>query len=505
MFDFKTVSLGEVGDGGYRRLTQTIEPHIGKRSLVGFSPILAVVHISDPHICDAQSPARLPLTNRFGDPHHPLFDLMPGPIGTYRPQEMLSTQVMRSMLSTINKVGKGPFSNRPLDCVLVTGDLTDNAQKNEFSWVINLLEAGLVVPDSGGSGYEGPGGKHYNVDFWNPHGTPAGEQTDHARAIYGFPEVPYLLSAAIESFESEGLRLPTIPVHGNHDYLLQGTVPANSDLRNLLVGSSRAIAIKDEVGVLRSSEEFRATGPAAWPSDSSFLLTSTTPDQDRQHIGDDRWIHDQREKYFTSEINGVLFIALDSVNEHGGWDGSISMTQLRWLQWHLKENKTMPVIVLSHHPLDAMQNTYSPKGGEPRIGSDQIKQVLLSSKHVIAWLAGHSHQNRISKIGGDGGFWHIQTCSLIDWPQEGRLVEVFQSGDEYLIVTTMFAHLSPVEVTENKKPSKEFKLASPKHLAGLSRELAANDWQRRGKKGNVSQLQGLAGYRNVFLHVHRLN
>lgn len=503
MFDFKTVSFDAEGDGGYRSLAQRIEPHLGKRSLVGFAPVLAVVHISDLHICDAQSPARLPLTNRFGDPHHPLFHLVNGPVGNYRPQEMLSTQVVQAMLSTINKVGRGPFSKRELDCVIMTGDLTDNAQKNEFSWLIHLLEAGTVVPNSGGPGYQGPGGDIYDVNFWNPHGTPPGEKDDHARERYGFPTIDQLLSAAVDSFTSEGLHLQTIPVHGNHDLLLQGTVPPNSELRALLTGSARAIEVEDELGVLQAAEHFKPTGPVSWPSGGLFGYGSTTADKSREHIGEAQWIHNQREKYFTSELNGVVFISLDTVNKHGGWDGSISITQFNWLHWRLQESEKSPVIILSHHPLDSLGNTYSPVGGEPRVGADRIKQLLVSHPNVIAWLAGHSHRNRIVQVGGERGFWHIETCSLIDWPQEARLIELFRSGDEYVVVTTMFAHSSPVQATENKRPAKSLRLGNPKDLAGLSRELAANDWQRRGPRGSVLELQGGQEDRNVFLHVCR--
>jgi hypothetical protein len=70
-------------------------------------------------------------------------------------------------------------------------------------------------------------------------------------------------------------------------------------------------------------------------------------------------------------------------------------------------------------------------------------------------------------------------------------------------VTTMFAHSSPVQATENKRPAKSLRLGNPKDLAGLSRELAANDWQRRGPRGSVLELQGGQEDRNVFLHVCR--
>jgi 3',5'-cyclic AMP phosphodiesterase CpdA len=445
----------------------------------------------------------LTLLNQFGDPHHPLHQLVGGPVGNYRPNEMLTTQVLSSMISTINRLGRAPLSNRELDCVVITGDLTDNAQKNEFSWLLRLLDSGRVTPNSGGSSYEGPGGVSYSTDYWNPDGTPAGETTDNPRALYGFPVIPELLPASLQSFASPGLHIPNIPVHGNHDLLVQGTFPADQKLRELVVGGYRASALGESFSPQQMMSQFSATGPVSWPHPEIFEHELTTPDDRREHIANARWIHNQEEKYFLSELQGIRLIALDTVNEHGGWNGSISTTQLDWLRQQLKSNADRPVIVLSHHPLTSMVNTYTPAGAEPRWGADQIRQLLLASPNVIAWLAGHEHQNKVEQIGGESGFWHIQTCSLIDWPQEGRIIEVFQSEDEFLLVCTMFSHNSIVEATEGGRPHPNLALSNPADLAGLSRELAGNDWQRRTGRGNVQSLQGEAADRNVFLSVKR--
>jgi 3',5'-cyclic AMP phosphodiesterase CpdA len=445
----------------------------------------------------------LTLLNQFGDPHHPLHELVGGPVGNYRPNEMLTTQVLSSMISTINKLGRAPLSNRELDCVVITGDLTDNAQKNEFSWLLRLLESGRVTPNSGGSNYEGPGGSNYSVDYWNPDGNAAGEEVDSPRALYGFPVIPELMPASLQSFDSPGLHIPHIPVHGNHDLLVQGTFPANQKLRELAVGGYRASALGESFSPQAMMGHFGAAGPVSWPHPEIFEHEITTPDERREQIANASWIHDQEEKYFLSELQGIRLIALDTVNEHGGWDGSISTTQLDWLSQQLKSNPSRPVIVLSHHPLESLGNTYAPAGAEPRWGADRIKQLLLASPNVIAWLAGHTHQNKVERIGGEEGFWHIQTCSLIDWPQEGRIIEIFQSEDEYLLVSTMFAHDSIVEATEGGKPHSDLALSRPSDLAGLSRELAANDWQRRSGPASVHSLQGEAADRNVFLSVKR--
>ena len=69
----------------------------------GAESILSLVHISDLHICDAQSPARAELMDRFADPHHPMSQLIKL-VGAYRAQEILTTQTLESMIRTINEI-----------------------------------------------------------------------------------------------------------------------------------------------------------------------------------------------------------------------------------------------------------------------------------------------------------------------------------------------------------------------------------------------------------------
>ena len=59
--------------------------------------IASFIHLSDLHICDAASPARLEFLDRIADPDNPLSAMVPY-IGTYRAQEFLTTQVLEAMV-----------------------------------------------------------------------------------------------------------------------------------------------------------------------------------------------------------------------------------------------------------------------------------------------------------------------------------------------------------------------------------------------------------------------
>jgi hypothetical protein len=82
------IEPGDPGPLGYRRLTtRPPEPHVPRggpgQRLHG---ILCFVHLTDLHVTDAQSPARLDFLDRLGDRDSPHAAGL-GRVGTYRPQE----------------------------------------------------------------------------------------------------------------------------------------------------------------------------------------------------------------------------------------------------------------------------------------------------------------------------------------------------------------------------------------------------------------------------------
>ena len=165
----------------------------------------------------------------------------------------------------------------------------------------------------------------------------------------------------------------------------------------------------------------------------------------------------------------VRFITLDTVCDAGGADGSISVPQLSWLERRLEEvhasfrsrdgspvqtgNPNRHVVVLSHHGHDSLSN---PRG-ERR--ADELLELLLRFPNVVLWLNGHTHANRITPRADarrTHGFWEVTTGSIVDWPCQARLVEIFPTrGGQLAIGSTMLDH-------------------DGAGLAGLHRELAGN-------------------------------
>ena len=92
--------------------------------------------LTDTHVRDEESPARVPFLDRIGAPF----------TSTFRPQEAFSTQMLDASVRALN-------AQHP-QAVFVTGDITDNAQRNELTWALATLKGGTVTPTAA-PGYDG--------------------------------------------------------------------------------------------------------------------------------------------------------------------------------------------------------------------------------------------------------------------------------------------------------------------------------------------------------------
>ena len=242
--DKKTIGPGQTNNLGWQDLVENSgESHVND---LPKGKVLAVIgHFSDLHVCDAESPSRIEYLDRFSDPDNKWRDVV-GYIGTYRAQEILTTQVVASMVHAMNELKTGPITNAPIDAVVVTGDMTDNAQKNEAQWYISAMNGGKVEPVSGDrkkSEWVGSHNVDYDICYWHPDGAPVGKELDRPIAKFGFPIIKGLVEKARSAFVSPGLDVPWFATYGNHDQLLQGTVAPDDDLNQLTIGNQRIVGL----------------------------------------------------------------------------------------------------------------------------------------------------------------------------------------------------------------------------------------------------------------------
>jgi metallophosphoesterase (TIGR03767 family) len=400
----------------------------------------------------------------------------------------------------------------------MTGDAVDNVQGNELAAFMALLDGGVVQPNSGGRAYEGVQSPGWPDEFfWKPDGSP---DDDTYQKALGFPQMPGLLERALHPFQAEGLSLPWIGCHGNHEEVCQGVGIVNPALAAAVVGPRKPFRLPDGIDFDTIIEQFVQrpeifmTGP----------YVDVTPDRERRQfiLGEFLDAHlqsgsepaghgfstgnmDAASAYYVHDTPAVRFITLDTACPAGGAEGCITAAQLHWLERRLEEvhssfrsrdgspvrssNVDRLVVILSHHPFGTLTNrrTHPPGGrsdpdsahADPR----RLLDTLLRFGNVVLWLNGHIHANRVrahrDESRGDHGFWEVTTSAVVDWPCQGRVVEILEAGDGLLAVAcTMVDH----EGSE---------------LASIHRELAANE----PGAGFGSGRAGTALDRNVILPV----
>jgi metallophosphoesterase (TIGR03767 family) len=501
-----TVERGPVAAGGWHHLQ--LGPGEERSQPVPEGEVLACIwHLSDIHLCDAESPARLEYLDRYSDPDSPYREEL-GDIGTYRPQESLTVQVAVTMIETVNRLLVGPATGAAIDTVLVTGDVTDNAQQNELSWYQTLLEGGVVSPRSGAqerSSWVGASdAATWDERYWHPDGPPPGVEPDRPTRIFGYPAVPGLVEAARRDVVSPGLALPWLTVYGNHDGLLQGTVAPDAALRELAVGAARVIGLPAGADPMVTAEAIAEAGPARYVHDGTSPRTPIAPDADRDFVTPVEFARTTRPTdpadadeptYYAVDVGRLRVICLDTVNPHGGWQGSLGEGQYAWLVDELDAAADRYVVIASHHPSPTLTNDYRPDAAEPRVLGAEIVTTLLERPNVIAWIAGHVHFHAALWHGEDGcGFWELTTASLIDWPQQARILEFVRVSDagrpEIAIVSTVVDHEAPPQWHADA-------LDDAVNLAAISRSLAANDYRLRETSLRGLRLDSAPDVRNV--------
>ena len=507
----RRLQAGPPGAGGYVQLRPGPgEEHVRPDgSTVDFEPadvLFTIAHLSDLHLCDEQSPTRLEFLDRWTDPESPARAAL-GEMRTYRAHELLTTQVAAAMVAAVNAVRSGPVGGAPLDLAIATGDATDNAQANELSWYLALLDGGPVHPDSGDPArYEGVAGGlgEFDERFWHPES----ERADLPRSRYGFPAVPGLLDAARRAFHSPGLDVPWLGVHGNHDEMVQGTWPGDALAGATTTGAHKPIALDvpwDDVVALHAG--IYAGDPDALAVLDGAVQRPVTADPARRVVTRADFVaahHTPQARppghgfgtgpqaYYRHDHGArVTFLVLDTVNGHGGWQGSLDVEQLDWLDAELTaaDREQRYVVLASHHPLMTLVNDRVTGGSGRRVLGPELEAVLARHPSVVLWLNGHLHKVAIT---AHPGWWEVTAPSLIDWPQQGRIVELLRSSTGTLTVaTTMLDHAGEAPWTGSTD-------AVPA-LAGLSRELAANHWQWREFPLAEHPRSGARTERNVLL------
>ncbi|HYP55395.1 MAG TPA: hypothetical protein VEQ41_03720 [Solirubrobacterales bacterium] len=176
--------------------------------------------------------------------------------------------------------------------------------------------------------------------------------------------------------------------------------------------------------------------------------------------------------YSWSPTPGTRFISLDTVAEGGTIvtptgnstsEGNVDHPQFEWLRGQLEAATAADelVVLFSHHAPESLQADAAdelappclladahghdlnpgcdldPRSSQPIHLQADLVGLLHQFPNAIAWVAGHSHDNVVNPFpspGGSGGFWSFRVAAEADWPQQARLLQLFDNRDGTLSI-----------------------------------------------------------------------
>ncbi len=517
-------------------------------------------HFSDVHLIDEENPLRIEFLRDLIGTFLPRDDFQ----AAWRPQEMLTCYVIEAMVQQVNALAVGPITGRPFDCVVFTGDNGDDHQRTEITRFLTLMDGGLVTPSTGNPDlYEGVQDEQqpFLPEYWHPEPGP----TDTYKTMYGFPDYPGLLTAAVQPFTAQGLKTPWYTCYGNHDELIQGNFPDHAALapvgalNQIAAGTQKILAlpfvfqllndIKNGVGTDAFLAEF--TDPLNinvkedWPAfighwtDPSTMQRTVTPDPERQIMQRADFVNAMLSSpaspgpvghgltaanaasgkiYYTFEpAPGILGIVMDTTNPGGLDDGSIDIDQVNWLEQQIQSvsskyydsngnlittsNQDKLVVLFSHHGLETMTNDLP----DP---SNPLGQRLLGFQFEPIL---HRYPNVVLWLNG-----HTHYNRIYPHPDPAAVTNGFWEVNSPSLID--YPHeVRVVELVDNKDGTLSFfttlvdDASDPEtgtpggvlSLAAISRELASNDPQILNQPGGLDFQIGQPTDRNAELLIKK--
>ena len=410
--------------------------------------LLRFAHLSDPHLIDEESPARMVRADGLIAP-------------AWRPQEDYSAAVLDATLQVVNAYhNAGKASEGPIDFVIVTGDAADSGQYNELRWFIDTMDGQTVSTDSGA-----PDGAELAIA---PEDNPKLEYD----ALGLDPDIPWYTAYG----NHDGLAAGNFGVQrywddpGQWDAPLLQIVASVVGLR-LLDGFPSALVptLDRSPAVLRPLED--RIDPDTLQLDIGALDSGPiVPDPRRHYVSKPIFIQEHFNTVSLPEGHGysapnpeaahagysvrpkedvpVRLLVIDTVPDNPPYGLPVPFGVLTRQHFNalvkpeIEAARTAGEFVLlaSHHPAADFDIPYPIT---PTLTAAEFRGYLADQPHIIAHIAGHSHRNYASIVAGPNPYYEIETGSLIDYPQEGRILDIFydEATGAIRLESTMISHM----------------------------------------------------------------
>jgi uncharacterized repeat protein (TIGR01451 family) len=370
-----------------------------------------------------------------------------------------------------------------------------------------------------------------NPYFYDPT-LPTGQWAD-------WPEYPGLMDRAQLPFQAAGLNVPSYVTNGNHDALAQGNQSGNTSFEDIAMGCFKALGtttaytVNDPRVLLSPSSAFMLVppDPARRFVDkrqikAAYAANAHSDSHGYGFVDEEENVNSAFSASYYAwdppEAPGFRFISIDTLSEGGiveqSSNGNIDDPQFQWLQRELQfasaDDKL--VVVFGHHPIRSLSSNVAdeaagactgtnhthgdvpehdhnpgcdvdPRNSEPihygqpsqrppGTTDETLSQLLTRFPHVISYVAGHTHENRIQPFtrAGGGVWWGIETSATADWPVQHRAIEVMDNLDGTL---SLFGTVLDAAADSQAPAPDSAQAFNEEKLASIGREFAYNDPQ----------------------------
>jgi uncharacterized repeat protein (TIGR01451 family) len=373
-----------------------------------------------------------------------------------------------------------------------------------------------------------------------------------------WPSYPGLMDRAQLPFTAAGLDVPSYVTNGNHDGLVQGNQAGNEAFEDIAMGCFKALGTTTSfTGLDPSILLSPSSAHMLVPPDplrrfidkrqikAEYAANGQSNAHGYEFVDEDENIESNFSASYYAwdppEAPGFRFVSIDTLSEGGiteqSSSGNVDDPQFKWLERELQfasaDDKV--IVVFGHHPIRSLRSNAPDEAGgsctgvnhthgdtpehdhnpgcdiDPRSSQplhfgepsqrppgntdETISQLLTRFPHVIAYVAGHTHENRVQPFtrAGGGVWWGIETSATADWPVQHRTVEVMDNLDGTL---SIFGTVMDAAADAQAPAPGSAQAFNEQMLASVGRELAYNDPQAGKGSG-----EGTVNDQNVELLV----
>jgi Ca2+-binding RTX toxin-like protein len=396
-------------------------------------------------------------------------------------------------------------------------------------------------------------------DYWDPD-EPFGDQYEGFPRWPGLMDRAQALTFTPVGLRNNGAPVPTYVSNGNHDGLVQGNEDAIRAFEDIATGCFKVAGSTSTLPIGTEDPNPNhlfspAIGFAVRPDDPGRRFVDRVElkriySSGIQEDGHGFDFVDQAElaasgysaTYWARELKpGIVFVSIDTVSDGGvveeSSQGNIDDPQWKWLQGVLDraEDDGKLVVAFGHHPVRSLSADVPDEAAQPCTGryngngeysnpdehghdtnpgcdldprpsapvhlGDDLAALLSSHPNVIAYVAGHTHENKVLACGSEegcpagGNWWEVNTSAApADWPQQSRLIELMNNRDGTLsIFGTLTDTAAPLGLPAHGTDAAGF---GNDELASISHAVGFNDPQVGDGNG-----EGAAADQNVELLV----